>query len=163
MNRPPSPRALQLALALAVLVCLASASVARAATTPIGVTTAVEDPSTGLRLAVTVNSIRDLSGSDAGDQANGIWMALSVTITNTGDQDLALVPADFQILSGDATLHRASDSSDLARPPLAPSLLSAGQTETGEVLFDLPPGQPVQSAIFQASGTAQFVIAPLPH
>lgn len=122
---------------------------------------AIEDPS-GVHLAVLVNGAGDPPRSAGlSSPPGGHWVALDVTVTNTGLLDFTLIPSQFLLQSGDAFTYRASDDQSPSQPQFEPTTLASGETARVSVLFDIPTGKTLQSAIFQAQGTAQYVIASL--
>lgn len=137
-----------------------TAAVGSSAAQPLqtGLVTAIDDPS-GLRLAISLDGVKDPAVSPLGSHPpDGRWVEVDVTVTNAGLQGFDLGPADFQILSSDAIVYRASDASDLPVPQLAATTLSTGQTARAAVIFDIPSGKFLQSALFQAPGTAEYVL-----
>jgi len=128
-----------------------------ASTTP----TVISDPS-GTRLIIVLNGVRDFeSRRGVIEPVGGRWISLDLTVTNVGAQDFALSASNFQILSGDAVVFSPSTDANLPQPQFAAATLPSGQAIRGTVLFNIPVTQTLQSALFQAAGTTQFVIAPI--
>jgi hypothetical protein len=126
-----------------------------------GYATPISDPS-GIRLLVVLNGVGDFTAHPAvPEPAGGRWITLDLTVMNVGTSDFNLGPSNFQILSGNATIFQASTDDNLPQPQFTPAVLPAGQTLRGTVIFNIPAGQTLQSALFQAAGTTQFVIAPI--
>jgi len=116
----------------------------------------------GIRLIIVLNGAGDFSNHrGVSEPVGGRWISLDLSVTNVGTQDFDLSASNFGILSGDAIVFSPSTDDTLPQPQFTSATLSSGQTIRGTVLFDVPVGQSLQSALFQAAGTTQFVIAPI--
>jgi Domain of unknown function (DUF4352) len=121
------------------------------------------DPS-GVRLLIVLNGVGDFTAQPGvPEPVGGRWITLDLSITNVGEDDFSLAASNFQILSGNATVFQATTDSNLPQPQFPAATLPAGGTVRGKVIFNIPTTQILQSALFEAAGTTQFVIAPIGH
>jgi hypothetical protein len=127
---------------------------------PNSVETSISGPS-GIHLAMEVAGIRDLSTSRPAipQPPNSRWIALDVNMSNAGSENIDLIPSDFELLTTDGFYYYASAASNLPQPQFAPFTLAPGQNATETVLFAVPSQRGVQSALFEAENTTQYVIA----
>jgi Domain of unknown function (DUF4352) len=124
----------------------------------VGVAKPILDPS-GVKLSVLVTSYvdqpRDITERlDSG----GRWVALGINVTNVGTRPFDLSASDFQIMTPLTTVISPTTLPDQT-DQLADMHLSPGDSASGRLLFALPAGAMVQSVMFQAPGTAQWLVA----
>jgi hypothetical protein len=127
----------------------------------IGDTTVLTAPD-GLRLALTVNGTADnVQGRPTFMRPQGRWYAIDWTIKNEGTTDFHVNRLYFKIQTPDGFLiERAAYQA--REPDLVTNSLGPGQMMRGWLTYDVPAGQSVKAAIFQAGASRQFVVADLP-
>jgi hypothetical protein len=127
----------------------------------IGDTTVLTTPD-GLRLAITVNGVTDnAQGRATFMRPQGRWFAVDWTIKNEGTTDFHVNRLYFKVQTPDGFL--IERAAYMAREPdLVTNSLGSGQLMRGWLTYDVPSGQSVKTAIFQAGTSRQFVIAELP-
>lgn len=134
---------------------------AAAADGRLGQTTTLTAPS-GLNVAITVNAVQDpATGTNQFNKPKGRFVVVDWTIKNNGQQDQQINATWFKVQTADSYLVDRANNAGLPEPDLTTSTIGPGQTVRGFLAYDVPAGQQIKAAVFQAPGSRQFVIAAL--
>jgi hypothetical protein len=152
-------RAIMILLAASLSLAAARPAAAQVPLSTIGVPKAILDPS-GVKLSVVVNAfLSPPKGVQDSPPSGGRWVVLDLTVTNVGTTPFQLTAGDFQLMAPDTTIYLPDGGTDLPKLQLAETALMPGDTVRGNIVFAIPSGVTLQLVTFQASGTAQWVVA----
>lgn len=127
----------------------------------LGEPTILSAPS-GLQVAVTLFRVQDnVRSANQFNTAKGRWVLTEWEVRNEGTTDLRLYRSDFKLQMADGSLVTPGNHAGHPEPDLDTDLLGPGQRTRGHLVYDVPAGRSLSTAIYQPSGARQFVIADL--